>query len=123
MTKLMEALKARGGTAKKVEIDISRIGQWEKVFARQFTMADREWMMEAMKVHGSGKDIVMLPTMVARCRQIVRSLVDEDGARIFTDLDVGGLMKECRDSDVTAIGEAIDEAFPANITTEDAVKN
>ena len=109
-----------------MEIDVSTIfgdAGGEKVYARQFTMADRDWMMEAMKPHGRGADVAMLPTMKARCRQIVRSLVDEKGDRVFTDLDVDGLMRECRDADVTELGAKIDKAFPANPTIEDAVKN
>lgn len=127
MTSLLKQLKTRGTTAERTEIDVSEIfgddGGGQKVFARQMTLADREWVMSAMRSSGAGGDTVLLPTMRARCRQIVRSVVDESGKRLMSDLDVDGLMKECRSQDVDLIGQRLDEVAGAQVSIEDAEKN
>jgi len=126
MTSLLKQLKTRGTTTARKEIDVSELfpdGGAQKAFVRQTTLADREWMMEAMRPVGKGEDVSLLPTMEARCRQIVRSVVDANGVREMTDLDVDGLMRECQSADVDLIGARIDKAFGKKPAVEDVEKN
>ena len=127
MSNLIQQLKSRGVTSERREIDVSEIfgpgDSAPKVYARQLTLADREWMMAVMRSVGQGEGVTLLPSMKARCRQIVRSLVDHKGERIMSDLDVNVLMSECRSDDIDLIGKRIDAAFPAGPSIEDAAKN
>ena len=126
MTSLMKQLKTRGSATNVKEIDVSELfpdGGGEKVYVRQMRLADREWMMAAMRSVGQGENAALMPTMEARCRQIVRCLADANGKRLWTDIDVEGLMTECESGDIDLIGARIDAKLGERPSVEDAEKN
>lgn len=123
MTSIMKQLKDRRSSNARPEIDVSEIITDLKVHVRQLNNDDREWMMDAMTFVPVDGQMLPKPSVKARCRQVVRSLVDADGKRLMTDLDVDALMKECSSSDLDLIGSRIDQAFAPAPSMEDAEKN